>query len=147
MSHSRTPTVRLTLLRRMDMGSLTCAQIWVRAIHTALLSFFFCVFPLSSATVFLRYHTSGCEAYSFTTDGYMGSLTCAEMWVHAVRTYVHMKRGPGPGTNKSAPRVDSGGTDRQTCTQAEKESYLAEVFFFSLGESVGAGGLTSSGGA
>ena len=28
------PAVRPTLLRQMDMGSLTCAQIWVRAVHT-----------------------------------------------------------------------------------------------------------------
>ena len=28
------PTVRPTLLQRIDMGSLTCAQIWVRAVHT-----------------------------------------------------------------------------------------------------------------
>ena len=27
-------SVRLTLLQQMDMGSLTCAQIWVRAVHT-----------------------------------------------------------------------------------------------------------------
>ena len=27
------PAVRLTLLRQMDMGSLTCAQIWVLAVH------------------------------------------------------------------------------------------------------------------
>ena len=29
------PTVRITLFRQMDTGSLTCAQIWVRAVlHT-----------------------------------------------------------------------------------------------------------------
>ena len=28
------PAVRPTLLRHMDMGPLTCAQIWVRAVHT-----------------------------------------------------------------------------------------------------------------
>ena len=28
------PDARHTLLRQMDMGSLTCAQIWVRAVHT-----------------------------------------------------------------------------------------------------------------
>ena len=28
------PAVRPTLLRQMDMGSLTCTQIWVRAVHT-----------------------------------------------------------------------------------------------------------------
>ena len=28
------PALRRTLLRLMDMGSLTCAQIWVRVIHT-----------------------------------------------------------------------------------------------------------------
>ena len=28
------PAVWPTLLRQMDMGSLTCAQIWVRAAHT-----------------------------------------------------------------------------------------------------------------
>ena len=28
------PAVRRTLLRQMDMGSFTCAQIWVRAIRT-----------------------------------------------------------------------------------------------------------------
>ena len=28
------PAVRPTLLRQMDMGSLTCAQTWVRAVHT-----------------------------------------------------------------------------------------------------------------
>ena len=27
------PAVMPTLLRQMDMGSLTCAQIWVRAVH------------------------------------------------------------------------------------------------------------------
>ena len=28
------PAVRPTLLRQMDMGSLTCEQIWVRPVHT-----------------------------------------------------------------------------------------------------------------
>ena len=29
-----TPAVRTTPLRQMDIGSLTCAQIWVRNVHT-----------------------------------------------------------------------------------------------------------------
>ena len=30
--------------------------------------------------VFSCFHTTGCEAYSFTKDGYGGSLTCAHFW-------------------------------------------------------------------
>ena len=38
--------------------------------------------------VFSRFHTTGCEAYSFTTDGY-GILMYTQIWVRAV----HMKGG------------------------------------------------------
>ena len=43
----------------------------------------FCVFLL--CTVFSCLHTTGCEAYSFATDGY-GILTCVQMWVRAIHT-------------------------------------------------------------
>ena len=47
---------------------------------TALPSFLFFVF------LFSYFRATDCEAYSFTTDGYMRSLTCAQIWVRAVHT-------------------------------------------------------------
>ena len=49
---------------------------------------------------FSCFHTTGCEAYSFMKDGYnMGSLTCAQIWVHTVHTE------GGSGANKSAQEL------------------------------------------
>ena len=41
---------------------------------------------LSLSAVFSCFHTSGYGAYSFATDVYIGSLTCAQIWVCAVHT-------------------------------------------------------------
>ena len=51
--------------------------------------------------VFLWEQTTSCEAYSFKTDGYAESLTCAQIWVSAEHT--KGKKGGGEsGTNKGA---------------------------------------------
>ena len=52
------------------------------------------------------FHTTSSEAYSFTTDVYTESLTCAQMWVHAKHTKGAL------GTNKSAQ--ESTRRDRKT---------------------------------
>ena len=57
-----------------------------------------------------RYHTAGCEAYSFTTDEY-GIFNVSPIFGRVPYT-----RRAGPGTNKSAPRVDSEGQKKTQLT-------------------------------
>ena len=59
--------------------------------HSTALHNFFCFVCAG----FSRFHTTGCEAYSFTTDGF-GIFNVRSNWVRAVHT-----KG-GSGTNKSA---------------------------------------------
>ena len=75
------PPVMPTLLRLMDMGSLTCAQMWVPAAHTkrgqALISFPVWCFRVSIPPAVMP-----------TLLRLMGSLTCAQhlIWVPDVHT-------------------------------------------------------------
>ena len=61
---------------------------------------FYFIFLLCA--VFPCFHTTGCEAYSFTTDGYGIFLTCAPIFVHAC---AHTKAGQA--LMSALTRVDS----------------------------------------
>ena len=75
------PVVRPTVLLQMDMGSLTSTRFWVRAVQCD--------------------YTTGCEAYSFTTDGYE---------IFNVRTNLGAcsTHEGGSDTNKSAQELTRG---------------------------------------
>ena len=76
------PAARPTLIRPMDTGSLTCAHIWVRAVHTKYLNYIpscsgccdperssvrvWTLYNHASAVLTQRGAVSGCENYTVT---------------------------------------------------------------------------------